>query len=86
MPNSTTTDRILRDTLSRAADGAIDTITDDGRPELGTAGPAPAELVTDLAERLSVVIPDEETGRLHTVADLRALLARPSAPSGTDAS
>ncbi|MFD5511710.1 hypothetical protein ACFWIB_28630 [Streptomyces sp. NPDC127051] len=87
MPNSTTTDRILRDTLSRAAAGTIDTITDDGRLEqdIGTAGPALAELVTDLEERLSVVIPDEETGRLHTVADLRALLAR-LAPSGTDAS
>ncbi|WP_073921123.1 acyl carrier protein [Streptomyces sp. CB00455] len=87
MPDTTRTDPILRDALSRAAEGPVDTIPDDGRLEqdFGVDSLALAELVTDLEKRLSVVIPDEETGRLHTVADLRALLAR-LAPNGTDAS
>ncbi|MFJ9825247.1 hypothetical protein ACIRSU_12875 [Streptomyces sp. NPDC101160] len=40
--------------------------------------------MTDLEQRLSVTILDEETGRLRTIADLRALLGRLH-PSGTDA-
>ncbi|MEJ8641066.1 acyl carrier protein [Streptomyces sp. MS1.HAVA.3] len=85
MPKTTTTERILRDALSRAVDGPVDTIPDDGRLEqdFGVDSLALAELVTDLEGRLSIVIPDEETGRLRTIADLRALLAR-LAPSGTD--
>lgn len=47
--------------------------------------PALAELPTELEERLPVVIPDEETGRLCVVADLRALPVR-LAPSGMDTS
>ncbi|MFF4104145.1 hypothetical protein [Streptomyces sp. NPDC001903] len=44
----------------------------DGHPdqEFGFEGP--------------VVIPDEETAGLRAVADPPVLLARPSAPSGTD--
>ncbi|MFD9517872.1 acyl carrier protein [Streptomyces sp. NPDC059979] len=63
----------------------MDTIPDDGRLEqdLGVDSLALAELVTDLEGRLSIVIPDEETGRLRTIADLRVLLAR-LVPSGTD--
>ncbi|WP_369776681.1 hypothetical protein [Streptomyces sp. R33] len=87
MPHSTTTDRIVRDALSRAVDETIDTIIDGRCPkqDFGVDSPAPAELVTGLEGRLPVVIPDEETGRAHAVAEQRALLAR-LAPSGTDPS
>ncbi|WP_327415998.1 acyl carrier protein [Streptomyces sp. NBC_01233] len=85
MPKVTTTEQVLRAALARAADRGVDTIPEDGHLEqdLGIDSLALAELVTDLEQRLTVVIPDEETGRLRTVAGLRALLAR-LVPSGMD--
>ncbi|WP_374772197.1 hypothetical protein OG756_02780 [Streptomyces sp. NBC_01310] len=63
----------------------MDTIPDGGRLEqdFGVDSLALAELLTDPEGRLSIVIQDEVTGRPHTIADLRALLAR-LVPSGTD--
>lgn len=85
MPQQTTTDHHLRDALSHITQRPVDTLADDGRLEqdLQIDSLALAELVSDLEKRLSVVIPDEETGRLRTVGDLRELLGR-LAPSGTD--
>ncbi|MEV6939253.1 acyl carrier protein [Streptomyces sp. NPDC051132] len=78
MPQRTTTEHHLRDALSRVTHLSVDTIPDDWQLEqdLQIDSLALAELVTDLEARLSVVIPDEETGRLRTTGDLRALLAR----------
>ncbi|MFI5831447.1 phosphopantetheine-binding protein [Streptomyces sp. NPDC051578] len=85
MPQPTRSDRILRDTLSHACGGPVDTIPDTGRLEqdFGIDSLALAELIAALESRLSVIIPDEETGRLRTIADLRSLLAR-LAPDETD--
>lgn len=58
-------------------------MTGGWRKDLGVGNLALAELVTGLEQRLSVVIPGEETGCLRTVANLRALLGR-LVPSGTD--
>ncbi|ATW52238.1 acyl carrier protein [Streptomyces xantholiticus] len=76
---------VLRAVLARAAVREVDTIPEDGHLEqdLNIDSLALAELVTDLEQRLTVVIPDEDTGRLKTVAQLRALLAR-LVPSGMD--
>ncbi|MGW7464039.1 acyl carrier protein [Streptomyces xantholiticus] len=76
---------VLRAALARAAVREVDTIPADGHLEqdLNIDSLALAELVTDLEQRLTVVIPDEDTGRLKTVARLRALLAR-LVPSGMD--
>ncbi|MEV6682209.1 acyl carrier protein [Streptomyces erythrochromogenes] len=78
MPKVTTTGEVLRTALARATDRSVDTIPEDGHLEqdLGIDSLALAELVTDLEQRLTIVIPDEDTGRLKTVADTRALLAR----------
>ncbi|MEV6804619.1 acyl carrier protein [Streptomyces sp. NPDC051132] len=78
IPERTTTEHHLRDALSRATHRSVDTIPDDWQLEqdLQIDSLALAELVTDLEARLSVVIPDEVTGRLRTTGDLRALLAR----------
>ncbi|MFF0752943.1 acyl carrier protein [Streptomyces sp. NPDC004267] len=86
MPECTTTDRHLRHALSRITTRGVDRIPEDGRLEhdLQIDSLALAELATDLEQRLSVTIPDEETGRLRTIADLRALLNR-LVTSGTDA-
>lgn len=86
MPKVTTTGEVLRTALAQAGGRGIDTLPEDGHLEqdLGIDSLALAELVTDLEQHLSIVIPDEDTGRLQTVADLRALLAR-LAPNGTDA-
>lgn len=77
-PNELRTQQHLREALSQVAGLPADTIPDDGHLEhdLGVDSLALAELVTNLEQRLSVTIPDEETGRLRTLADLRALLAR----------
>lgn len=82
----TTTEDVLRAALARVVGKGVDTIPEDGHLEqdLGIDSLALAELVTDLEQRLTVVIPDEDTGRLKTVADLRALLAR-LVPNGMDA-
>ncbi|MEU7020369.1 acyl carrier protein [Streptomyces sp. NPDC046203] len=71
--------------MSLIADGAVDTLPEDGRPEqdFGIDSLTLAELVAEPEQRLSVTIPDEETGRPRTIADLRGLLAR-LVPSGTD--
>ncbi|MFJ8311026.1 MULTISPECIES: phosphopantetheine-binding protein [unclassified Streptomyces] len=52
--------------------------------DLGIDSLALAELVTTLEQGLALTIPDEETGRPHTVADVRHLLARLTSSSGTD--
>ncbi|MFI6004444.1 hypothetical protein ACIA98_29220 [Streptomyces sp. NPDC051366] len=59
---------------------------DDGllEQDLGIDSLALPEPVTDLEQRLTVVIPGEDTGRLKTVMDVRALLAR-LVPNGMDA-
>ncbi|MFD7262412.1 acyl carrier protein [Streptomyces sp. NPDC059874] len=82
----TTTEHVLRTVLARVAGKGIDTIPEGGHLEqdLGIDSLALAELVTDLERRLTVVIPDEDTGRLKTVTDVRALLAR-LVPNGMDA-
>ncbi|MFI6684732.1 phosphopantetheine-binding protein [Streptomyces sp. NPDC050485] len=86
MPDTTTTEQILRTALATAATTGADTIPDNGHLErdLGIDSLALAELVTILEQRLTLTIPDEETGRLQTVADVRALLARLIPSSGTD--
>ncbi|GGW73716.1 acyl carrier protein [Streptomyces xantholiticus] len=85
MPKVTTTEHLLRAALTRAAVRGVDKIRQDGHSEqdLNIDSLALAELVTDLEQRLTVVIPDEDTGRLKAVADLRTLLAR-LVPSGMD--
>ncbi|MFG2877450.1 acyl carrier protein [Streptomyces sp. NPDC048337] len=86
MPKVTTTEHVLRAALARVAGKGVDTLPEDGHLEqdLGIDSLALAELVTDLEQRLTVVIPDEETGRLRTVTDVRALLGR-LVPNGMDA-
>lgn len=83
----TTTEHVLRAALARVVGEGVDTIPEDGHLEqdFGIDSLALAELVTDLEQRLTVVIPDEDTGRLKTVTDVRALLAR-LVPNGMDAS
>ncbi|MBT2479870.1 acyl carrier protein [Streptomyces sp. ISL-94] len=82
----TTTEQVLRAALARVAGKGVDTLPEDGHLEqdLGIDSLALAELVTDLEQRLTIVIPDEETGRLKTVTDVRTLLAR-LVPNGMDA-
>ncbi|MEV7618257.1 phosphopantetheine-binding protein [Streptomyces sp. NPDC089799] len=85
MTDPTTNVGVLRAALAQAAGRPVDTIPEDGHLErdLGIDSLALAELVTDLEQRLAVIIPDEETGRLQTVADVREILAR-LLPSGMD--
>ncbi|MEU7052868.1 acyl carrier protein [Streptomyces eurythermus] len=86
MPELTTTERQLRDALSQITQSGVDTIPGNRQPEqdLQIDSLALAEFVTVLDPRLSVIIPDEETGRLRTSKDLRTLLAHRTA-SRTDA-
>ncbi|CAL9672280.1 hypothetical protein [Streptomyces sp. enrichment culture] len=85
MPELTTTERQLRDTLSQITQCRVDTIPGNRQPEQDLQNSlALAEFVTVLDPRLSVIIPDEETGRLRTNKDLRTLLAHRTA-SRTDA-
>ncbi|MEV8529367.1 acyl carrier protein [Streptomyces sp. NPDC052000] len=83
MPDTTTTEQILHTALARAATTGADTIPDNGHLErdLVIDSLALAELVTILERRLTLTIPDEETGRLQTVADVRAFLARLTPPA-----
>ncbi|MEV7416476.1 enoyl-[acyl-carrier-protein] reductase FabV [Streptomyces sp. NPDC089919] len=75
----------LRAALSTVSGRPADTLPEDGRLEhdFGIDSLALAELVTILEGRLAITIPDEETGRLDTIADLRRLLDR-LAPTGTE--
>ncbi|MFE4875050.1 acyl carrier protein [Streptomyces sp. NPDC056682] len=86
MPDTTTTEHILRTAIATANTTGADTLLDNAHLErdLGIDSLALAELVTTLAQRLHITIPDEETGRLQTIADLRRLLARLTLDSGTD--
>ncbi|MFJ4679662.1 phosphopantetheine-binding protein [Kitasatospora sp. NPDC088783] len=86
MTTPTTTARILRGALARATGTAPDTLPEDGHLEhdLGIDSLALHELVVHLEQQLNVTVPDEEVGRLATVADLRGLLARLGHPIGTD--
>ncbi|MEU5083065.1 MULTISPECIES: phosphopantetheine-binding protein [Streptomyces] len=71
MPELTTTERQLRDSLSQITQRSVDTIPSNGQLEqdLQIDSLALAELVTDLEARLSVITPGEETGRLRTVEE-----------------
>lgn len=83
MTTSTSTAHILRDALAQASGSDPDTIPENGHlADLGIDSLALHELVVTLERRLTVVIPDEDTGRLNTVQDLRDLLARLNHPTG----
>ncbi|KDN85671.1 acyl carrier protein [Kitasatospora cheerisanensis] len=86
MTTPTSTARILRGALAQAAGADPDTLPEDGHLEhdLGIDSLALHELVVGLEQQLTVTVPDEEVGRLATVADLRDLLARLGHPTGTD--
>lgn len=74
----TTTEQVLRAALAQAAGRSVDTLPEDGHLEqdLEIDSLALAELITHLEQALTIVIPDEETGRLKTISHLRALLER----------
>lgn len=84
MTTPTSATRILRDALAQAAGTNADTIPENGHlvQDLGIDSLALHELVVTLETRLTVVIPDEEVGRLNTVTDVRDLLARLGHPTG----
>ncbi|MDJ0386281.1 acyl carrier protein [Streptomyces sp. G-G2] len=86
MPKSTTREPILRTALARVTSHTADTLPEEGHLEqhLGIDSLALAELITTLEQDLGITIPDEETGRLQTVSDLRTLLDRLTPTSGTD--
>lgn len=73
----TTTEQVLRAALAQAAGESVDTLPEDGHLEqdLGIDSLALAELITHLEQALAIVIPDEDTGRLKTISNLRALLS-----------
>lgn len=75
---------ILRAALAHAAGTEADKIPENGHLErdLGIDSLALHEFVVTLEKRLTVVIPDEEAGRLDTVQDVRDLLGRLGHPTG----
>jgi acyl carrier protein len=73
------TDKVLRANLARLATVALDAVGDDVsaahlEQHLGIDSLALLELVTSLETELGIVIPDEETGRFTTVADVQDAL------------
>ncbi|MFD7016088.1 phosphopantetheine-binding protein [Streptomyces sp. NPDC059928] len=86
MTPPTSTAHILRASLAQVTATAAATIPEDGhlQYDLGIDSLALHELVTTLETRLTVVIPDEEVGRLSTITDLRQLLARLGHPTEED--
>ncbi|MFE9559312.1 acyl carrier protein [Streptomyces sp. NPDC006692] len=86
MTDTTTTEQILRTALATGAATGTHTILDNGHLECdrGIDSRALAELVMTLEQRLAVTIPEEETGRLQTVGDMRSLFTRLTPSSGTD--
>ncbi|TQF04745.1 acyl carrier protein [Kitasatospora acidiphila] len=82
----TNTELIIRHALAQATLCDADTIPEDGHLEqdLGIDSLALHELVVTLEQRLAVLIPDEEVGRLNTISDVRVLLARLDPATGTD--
>ncbi|MFF9002057.1 acyl carrier protein [Streptomyces achromogenes] len=71
MPELTTTERQLRDSLSQITQRSVDTIPGNRQLEqdLQIDSLASAGFVTVLDPWLSVIIPDEETGRLRTIEE-----------------